>query len=469
MKLDGDKHERHMNATATIEPRFLRKGEEFTLVLRGWTKFAGSVVEAHIGVTCPASYLSFRPLQAHLDADGNGTVVVPEGIDVDWLWSAYVDRVSGQDQTLLPWSNPASLVNWDGDSLTEEGAQLVHYSLSGQNKSLYGSPLGDSSNPLNRVHRVVTLLTGVLTTQHNIYPGLITIPLDKRPVDREHLELLNHFLGGLKLPVKIDAEKWFSSKANRHPTTAVLIPQIWAEDFDSAHLIASEAINRLQLVLSLNRLAAAKPVALVIEQRQPDETSLSRVYPFDTRYTGNLAGGFIAGESSEQLEAEFRGMQEHALARLAATLFSEALAEVNEDFAFFKYWACLEVLSEELGSNGALSLTDGSPWPDKVNPLDPGPKVYSMIASILLARSTHEQSFSAPGTDLYDLVQVLKARRNATAHYGGFDAGSQAQQSRPWYPHALRSSTSTFEWLGAARSLCVTALRFALSSSPQGH
>ena len=241
-----------------------------------------------------------------------------------------------------------------------------------------------------------------------------------------------------------------------------------AEDFDSAHRIASEAINRLQLVLSINRQAAAKPVALVIEQRQPDESSLSRVYPFDTRYAGNLAGGFIAGESPEQLDAEFRGMQGNALARLAATLFSEALAEVNEDFAFFKYWACLEVLSEELGSDGDVNIIDGSPWPEKVGPLDPGPRVYAMIASILSSKNVHEPSFSAPGTDLYDLVQTLKARRNATAHYGGFDAGSQAQQSRSWYPHALKSSTDTFQWLLTARSTCVTVLRFALSSKPEG-
>lgn len=454
---------RHPGSSAVILPKILNPGQEFVVKLEGWTEFATSPVDVHIGVTSPASYLSFRPLRIQLDATGSGSVTVPQGFELAMLRGVHVDHVTCGERTLIPANNPAALVNWEGPALSDHEVQLVHQDLSSQNKVLYGSPVGDAADPENRLHRAVTLLTGVLTTQHSIYPGLITIPLDERPVDREHLELLNGFLKKLALPVFVDPDKWTSSKSSRYPTTAVLIPQIWAPGFEDAHRLATEMIERLQIVLSINRLAKASPVALIVEQRQPDDSSRSRVYPFETHYGGNLAGGVIAGEASEHLAVEFAGLGNDPFARLGAGLFAEALAENNEDFKFFKHWSVLETLSERYGDNGTVTLTSGAPWPEKVGPQDPGPKVYSMVAKILASNNISENGFSNPGSNLYELVTALQARRNATAHYGGFDPASPAQQKRRWYGAAMKSSGSEQEWLRAARNLNVTVLHFALA------
>ena len=110
--------------------------------------------------------------------------------------------------------------------------------------------------------------------------------------------------------------------------TAVLIPQVWAPDFDEAHCIARELVERLQLVLAVNRLAKADPVALVIAQRQPDDSSQSRIYPYETRYEGNLLGGDLAGESPDILVSDFKRLKEDPLVSLCAGLFAEAIAEM---------------------------------------------------------------------------------------------------------------------------------------------
>lgn len=452
--------------SAVVLPRILAPGQEFVVQLEGWGEFAGCVVDVHIGLTSPAGYLSLRPLRTQLDASGNGSVRAPRGLDVERLWGLHVDRLTCAGRELIPENNPASLVNWDGPILAEEETQQVYDLLRSECDALFASPIGDPTDSANRLHRVVSVLTGVLTTRHSVYPGLLTVPLDERPVDREHLDLVNGFLGSLKLPVVVDTGKWSLSKSNRYPSTAVLLPQVWAPDFEGAHRLALERIERLQLVLALNRLAKATPVALIIEQRQSDDTSTSRVYPLGTHYTGNLMGGVIAGESPEQLAAEFAGLESDPVARLGASLFAEALAETDEDFRFFKHWSALEVLSERYGDDGAVTLTSGEPWPEALRPLDPAPKVYSMVAKVLSTIKMVEGGLCAPATDLYELIQVLKARRNATAHYGRFDPADPAQQGRGWYAEALKSSGAEPEWLLAARNLNVMMLHFVLGRGP---
>lgn len=458
---------RDTSASAVIWPRTLHRSQEFEVLLDGWTDFASRSIQVHIGLTSAPSYLNFRPLSAELDASGNGRVPVPQGFDVEGLWGAHVDHVSCDDQSVIPANNPAALVNWDNGEPSDMDVQLVHQELWAQNKLLHDSPVGDPSNPSNQLHFSAVLLAGVLTTQHVIYPGLITIPLSERPVDREHVELLNGFLLSLHLPVLVDEDKWADSKASRYPMTAVLIPQIWAPDFDEAHRIARELIERLQLVLAVNRLANADPVAVVIAQRQPDDSSKSRIYPYETRYEGNLLGGDLAGESPDILVGDFERLKDDSLVSLCAGLFSEAIAERNEDFKFFKYWSVLETLSERLGDEGPVALLTGSDWPEKVRPMDPGPRVYSMLAKILTDSSISEDALPGPATDLYELVQVFKARRNATAHYGGFAPANAAQQARGWFPYASKSLGSEAEWIESLRWISLASLRFALEAGPQ--
>ena len=458
---------RDTSASAVIWPKTLHRSQEFEVLLDGWTDFASRTIQVHIGLTCAPSYLTFRPLSAELDASGNGRVPVPQGFNVEGLWGAHVDHVTCDDQAVIPANNPAALVNWDDTELSDVDVQRVHQELSAQNKLLYHSPVGDPSNPSNRLHRSVVLLAGVLTTRHVIYPGLITIPLAERPVDREHRELLNGFLRSLHLPVLVDEGKWADSKASRYPMTAVLIPQVWAPDFDDAHRIARELVERLQLVLAINRLAKASPVALVIEQRQADNSSQSRIYPYETRYEGNLLGGDLAGESPDILVGDFKRLNDDPLVSLCAGLFAEAIAERNEDFKFFKYWSVLETLSERLGDEGPVALLTGSDWPETIGPMDPGPRVYSMLAKILTDSSMSEDSLPGPATDLYELVQVFKARRNATAHYGGFAPANAAQQARGWFSNASKSLGSEAEWIESLRWISLTSLRFALGTGSQ--
>ncbi len=186
-------------------------------------------------------------------------------------------------------------------------------------------------------------------------------------------------------------------------------------------------------ILGLNRDARGRPVATVIEQRQPDDSIKHRIYIEDEGYRGNLIGGFLSGEDQQQLLAQHHAMRADPLLRMCVDLYAEALADHSPDARFFRVWSLLETLSHSRVPRAQpVVRLDGTPWPGRHGTTSAAaPRVYELIASkFFQSRQVNESSAFAPAEDLYEAVRCWYARRNATGHYGRFDPTDARQHAQ---------------------------------------
>jgi len=138
---------------------------------------------------------------------------------------------------------------------------------------------------------------------------------------------------------------------------------VWAETYGQAGEIARDARDRVIALMAVNRRATGRPVCLVIEERRHDDTVVSKWAVEQPQHTGNLAGGFISGESQSHLLTQYRAVGADPLTKLCCDLYGAALQERSVDAQFLRFWSILEVLSGARVANDELvSLRDGTPW-----------------------------------------------------------------------------------------------------------
>lgn len=451
-----DQHEHGARLTsAEVNPKWLISGQPFEVVLNGWEALSGQSVEVHLSLLNATSSLVYRPLTVSLDETGYGKTRVSPGFDSTHPWSVFAGRVVARSGVHTPQGNPASLLNWPVAVHAQAEIQAAHETMRLSNLELHSASIGEETDS-TKLHRAVFLFTG-LRSREAVFPGFAIIPTASSPTDQEHVAVLNEFLKNLHLPVTADEDEWARRKSERHPTSAVLVPRIWASDFEGAHALAMSMAERLRVTFALHTRARPQLTALVLEQRQRDDSSVSRVYPFDTSFAGVAADG----TSPRTFEADFAGVSHGKRTHLAATLFTDAVAEPDDDFAFFRLWSVLETLARHL-TGGVPRLLSGAPWPYKPDRNDPAPAVYALAAAAIELGEVSEGAVATPAADLFELVQCLKARRNATAHYGGFFPDSTEQQRRAWFADATKTAVNTSAWRAALTDLCVRAVRASM-------
>jgi hypothetical protein len=108
-----------------------------------------------------------------------------------------------------------------------------------------------------------------------------------------------------------------------------------------------------------------------------------------------VLGGIISGEDPHGFVTEIRAVLADSRLALLLSLYAEAKAEEDLDFAYFSYWGLLELASIKAGSIGEK-----------------------------------RPSVEGSGT-LWNATGVWYGRRNATAHYGGFRPGIRRNLGTP--------------------------------------
>ena len=114
------------------------------------------------------------------------------------------------------------------------------------------------------------------------------------------------------------------------------------------------------------------------------------------------------------------------------------------DFAYFRYWNLLEVIAYDR-VKGSVPIEDFEgrelrQGQNQATTSGAQGRVYELLKRYMLRRNYVEHHFGRPlPGGLWDAVQVWYARRNAAAHYGKFRPQDPAQQTRPWYPLALKA------------------------------
>jgi hypothetical protein len=165
------------------------------------------------------------------------------------------------------------------------------------------------------------------------------------------------------------------------------------------------------------------------------------IHPEVRTYSGNIMGGFLSGESQSQLLKHDRAMHSDPFLGFVLYLYMEAQAEKDLDFAYFRHWNLLETVASERVESGlpvtdfegrAILRGDGKPFNTRSGARA---RVYELVKSNMQVRGHTEEFFSAARElpeDLWDVVYVWYAFRNATVHYGGFNP-EFAQKLQSWY------------------------------------
>jgi hypothetical protein len=323
-----------------------------------------------------------------------------------------------------------------------DDARTAHERLVAEQNALYLQPLGEPGAQGNVEHRVFCLIEGLYMTTRMRLPGAVIAPVPERSGASEERAIINGLLAQESFATQLPEATWRSQAEARSPLTMINCSEVWAPSYEAAGELVRDLRDRVIALIAMNRNATGRPLCIVIEQRQPDNTVVSKWALESQHYGGNLAGGFISGESQHDLLRQTRAIEQDPLLKLCCDLYGEALSDRSEDARYLRLWSILELLSgARLTSNEVVTLRDGSPWPNsRANTTRTAtPRVYQYLAGVISQKQIDERSFVSPAADLYEAVRVWYARRNATGHYGRLIAADPAQMAQNWYALAIQS------------------------------
>lgn len=451
---------------AEILPNWLHDGEPFRVVVNDAAKFAGQMVNVTI-CSMDAVETSFRmSFEMQLDGDGNGEIYLDQGFAIGHPAAVYVHSLhTGSDELPFP-DVVMSLVNSEAPGADLEELMIQVNQLHAIQTQTYGVPLGDAQEPGTIEHRALAVIEGLYITATLRIPGAEIRPIEQRPADKERRQIVNDELESLGWPARIPADPWIEAARSRSPMTAIVVPLMWAKDFDEAFTNVRDLVERVIGLLALNRNATGRLVAIVLEQRQPDDSGKSRIYPPSRYYRGNLMGGLISGESQSTLLRQYEASGADPLLRLCCELYAEALADWSIDARFLRLWSILELLSgARIPTDQKVIRRDGTTWPGRYNTTSyAAPRVYHYIREYFDAASLDETSTLHPAGDLYEAVRTWYGRRNATGHYGRLAVSDARQQDQSWYSWAARSVSNESEWIRSLERLVQVVINHELLS-----
>jgi len=454
-----------MPVFAEIRPLHISSDNSFTVVLSDATEFAGQTITVTI-FSCDALETEWiASLPVEIDLKGNGTGAHP-GLAVEREAAIWVNELQGTSGThYFEIISPSLVAPPSGTTSTEVPAVAIERMMA-QQDATYSQPLGNPTSPGTKKHRVVYGLEGVYLTKSMRLPGLVVSPLQNRPGGIDDLALMNVALelaGSTRTIENQDA--WVAGYHAARPWAYVSFSEVWAVDHFEAEAITSEPLAQVVSLLALSRGARGKVIAFATEVEDPPGFSGAfKIRQFGPPYRGNLLGGPMSGEHQATFKRNADSIKGDPLLRLSLDLFADAIAESNVDLRVFRLWSALETLAiNRIPGGSPVTLTDGSVWPNGSNTDHAGPRVYVLLNKSL--RGFDEFSIVTPALDLYQAVRAWNGRRDATAHYGGFDPASATQSGKPWFVFAQLTTVhnDTDSWVRMFEELCRRVFRHELS------
>ena len=361
---------------------------------------------------------------------------VQEGVLATFVGGRDFERVFFQVEASTEQHSPSS-----------EDVSAVAGEIERRRETRFAEPLGNQATPDNDEFRVLMFAERVLLTTPLRVPGIEMLPLSTGNTSTDEAKIVNRVLADLNWQGAVDPSWWAEQNSRDRPIVLFKIPRLLAKSADDAMEIAHSRRDRLLDLLALHRGSSGIPFATVVQEladRANNRYGEMNIYTLGRSYTGNLLGGFLSGESSRSLIAHDQAAEADPFLGLCISLFREARAEYHPDLAYFRFWGLLEILAgervEECAPVTDLEGRELQVGNRAANTSYTRDRVYELLKGWMLTRSFSEQSFTDPVTrSLWEAVGVWYARRNATAHYGGFRIGDAAQQRQNWYPRALES------------------------------
>lgn len=455
------------HVTTSISPVSFRDGEPVFIRIDNARHLADK--ETQVVVAAVTHFETIAALRAPITirSNGSGEVAFTSGFSLGQEASVYVDSVSvmkanDEAETHVFRKARPAILNPTVEIRSPSDAAKMHELIEESQSALLTAPIGDPDSEDAVEHRVLSIIEGLLITSELHLPGVVVRPLPQSFTGIEDRTIVDQVLTDLGWACRIGESQWANSVRSSRPLAAIVIDPIFAKDYEEAGQLARLERDKILAILALNRQASGRSICLVIEQRLPDNRVLSKWAPEYRQYQGNLAGGFLAGESQSQLIRERAALTKEPLLQLACELFAEALSYTSEDAKYFRYWSIFELLADaRVERTSVATLLDGRPWPSEHSRTKyVKPRVYEYLKRTVFSHQVNEPSFCHPAGSLHELIEVWYARRNATGHFGVFRQGDEVQVKEHWYVNALKSvSYGREEWLRTMRRMVISSIQ----------
>ncbi|MFJ9390738.1 hypothetical protein ACIRON_18075 [Nocardioides sp. NPDC101246] len=214
------------------------------------------------------------------------------------------------------------------------------------------------------------------------------------------------------------------------PCVALKFSDVRADTAEMVVPFARDLASRMTDLLGFNRSARPQVIALVVLDPEDPASIRGWVDPPRSQYTGNLAGGFIAGESTQDLLQQWSHMQADPRVSLWLSQMNDARAERRWEYRVLRYFNLLEGMSKgSLGVKVAvldaqgqqLLQSNGKPYTTK----EARGAVYMVIAGLCRFRGDIDEDGFCSHAPLWELCQHWTTVRNQVAHAGAWDSDFQ--------------------------------------------
>lgn len=432
-----------MTFNARIEPSVLKRGQPFTVFVNDAPEWSNKIISVQIDSSDDIEPLTMAmSFSMEIGDDGTGSWHHASGFGIEresvvFVSAAGVTPVSLDPTSPQPLTEPefvypefVSMTALNSPTTARDKVVDLYLDLEKRRETRFQQPLGRPGQ--GSQFRAAVLVQGLLITQKiptahgNVHPQVLEIH------DGDLRDLTNASLEQLGWPGRVNDGTW-NERMSRSDYAVFEFPSIWASDEAEADALAMAETDKLLLTLTYLRHAAPGPLLVALESRTPQQI---RFRSLRDGYTGNLIGGFMAGESSRELLRVGSAIATAPEVELYVNLYLEARREKQEDSRYFKLWAVLETIAiNEIAEGTKVFLDDGTQWPNGGTTGQAAPRVFELVRSANLARRQWPD-----GGDLYDFVRSVYGRRNATAHYGRFAPADPTQQAQAhWYPWAIKT------------------------------
>lgn len=272
--------------------------------------------------------------------------------------------------------------------------------------------------------RAVALIEGLLLTQNTRVRGIEVYALRQTLGSSDatvgYLGRLSQELFGLG----------FASDAGHSqeglPCVALKFADVRAGTADDAMAAILETARRIADLLGFNRHARPQVVGAAMLDAS---TAAIRYWldPSRTQYTGNLIGGFIAGESTQDLLTQWAHMDVDPRLALWLSQINDARADRRWEYRVLRHFNLLEGIAKgSIGTKVQVVDEQGQPlFQDNHQPYtskEARGAVYMVVAGLCRQRGDISENAFCAYASLWELCQHWTTVRNQVAHAGSWES-----------------------------------------------
>ncbi|MFC8234826.1 hypothetical protein [Streptomyces sp. NPDC057284] len=289
----------------------------------------------------------------------------------------------------------------------------------------------DNSDASDPVYASIVLVDNLLVTARRRIPGMAVIPITGSTLGSDGSQVLNSVLQQFGYKSLIDPDQWLVNMQRRRPAAIMHVEKIRAPTPQVAVAFSRELVREFLDLMALKRGDTPRIIGGVIGGTDSEGAPQCLGSWMDgSQYTGNLIGGFTAGEDPHSINVHWQAARNDPRIRLWLSLYADALSDERWDYRLFRCFNLLEGIATQLipskkkveDAAGKPRLkVDGKPYTAQ----EARSKVY--LLALLVAEKNNQAASNFTynekrdgQVDLWEEVNIWVSVRNSVAHTGSW-------------------------------------------------